>query len=520
MTDEQPQRGGVRDAEIENESSILFRRPFVLQLKSPDHFVDLGLDIFVATAIEGREQFQLAPYFSTPLCDPEDIKFRQAAFAEVVSLRALFVPFAARLQQMRDRIRLGAKMSHPLQKAALHLEAAGLYVGGVEELLASLAATPLASSALLRYRDALEHLANSERFHSLKHDHIEISKALGAIRYTVNLWPGQLTVSPTANLHDLTAEVELTFARFQQGSGRDYRIHIGETLEMNRIETEILDRVAQLNPQQFGRLTGFARDTADWFPSTLVSNFDRELAFVFACSDVVERLQKVGLQFTMPVLAEERRLLVSDSFDIGLALKLARNEITIVTNGFTLDPPEQFLIVTGPNQGGKTTFARMFGGIHYLAMLGIPVPGSVVELPVPDRIFTHFEREEDAHSGHGKLEDELLRVHEIIVSATSHSVVILNEMFASTTLADSIDLGTRVLNRLTEIGAIGVCVTFVDELSELTDAMVSMVADVIAEPPHSPTFTLGRRPADGVAYALSIASRHQLSYEQLEARLS
>jgi DNA mismatch repair ATPase MutS len=161
----------------------------------------------------------------------------------------------------------------------------------------------------------------------------------------------------------------------------------------------------------------------------------------------------------------------------------------------------------------------MFGQLHFLAALGCPVPGQEARLFLADRIFTHFEREEDISNLRGKLEDELVRLHETVEAMTGDSVVILNEIFNSTSLQDQILLSRRILDAILAMDALGVCLTFIDELASLGEKTVSMVSTVEPEDPATRTFRIVRKPADGLAYALSLAARHNVTYERLLERI-
>jgi DNA mismatch repair ATPase MutS len=194
---------------------------------------------------------------------------------------------------------------------------------------------------------------------------------------------------------------------------------------------------------------------------------------------------------------------------------MGRRRGSLVTNDIELREGERLIVVTGANQGGKTTFSRTFGQLHWLAELGLAVPGESASLFAFDTIYTHYERQEDVMSLRGKLEDELVRVHDILERATSDSIVILNEIFSSTTLDDAVLLGTAVLRQLIERDVLAVCVTFVDELSTLSDTTVSLVAAVNPDEPTKRTLKLVRRPADGLAYALALADKYRLRGSQI-----
>ncbi|WP_285575586.1 MutS-related protein [Actinoallomurus iriomotensis] len=287
-------------------------------------------------------------------------------------------------------------------------------------------------------------------------------------------------------------------------------------MSLDTLEAGVLDLVAELHPAVFADLAAFRTANPALIDERL-TRIDRELRFYLGYLRFIAPLREAGLPFCRPeVSTTEKGLLAREVFDLALAAALTRTGGHVVGNDIELRDGERILLVSGPNQGGKTTLARTFGQLHHLAALGCPVPGRQARLFLPDRILTHYARTETGRTG--KLEEELLRMRRILDQATPDSVIVLNEIFTSTTTEDALALSTAVLTALSRLDAPCLWVSFLDELSRLDPKAVSMVSTVTDD--GTRTYKLLRRAADGHAHAHAIAEKHGLTYARLTARIS
>ena len=505
--------------------SILFKnaadRGPVEQAAQPDFFVDLNLDQIVAAVTAKREEYDLKPFFHLPLADADAITYRHEIMQDLEEPRLFrdITAFGARMRTMRGHLALADKLSYVRQKERWFLDAVAAYCDAVTQLTHDLSRTQFISRGLLSFREYVIGYAASEGFVSLLEQTKKLKADIASIRYC--LFIGGLTAQASryAGEPDYSAEIEATFERFKQGDVREYPFEFSEEPGMNRIEAMIHELVVQLYSDVFSALENYCTVHGE-FRDPTIATFDREVQFYLAWLEHIAPLRKAGLNFCYPLISQTSKVISSlQGFDLALATKLMAEHALPVCNDFHLTGPERTIVVTGPNQGGKTTFARTFGQLHYLAGLGCPVPGAQAQLYLFDRLFTHFEREENTANLRGKLQDDLVRIHAILEHATPESIVIINEIFTSTTFRDATLLSRKIASRITELGLLCVWVTFIDELASLNEKIVSMTSMVVPENPALRTYRIVRRPADGLAYAQAIAEKYRLTYDMTKERI-
>jgi DNA mismatch repair protein MutS len=487
---------------------------------APEYSSDLNLDQIVDTVTVGRDEYELKPFFWSPLASIDQVHYRQAVFRDLGS-KSLFdgiQSFAGEMRQMRARLAQAEKFYYKYQKQALFLDAVAVYCGAVSQLARDLSSAQLGSRGFQGLRTYLIDYVASGGFRTLAAETDLLRSDLNSIQYSLHINGKRIIVAKFGGEPDFSTEVLRTFEKFRQEASKEYQFKVSSWPEMNHVEAAIMDRVARLFPEIFARLEKYPEQNRGYLDN-VIARFDREIQFYAAWIAFKGRIETSGLRFCYPAIATSKEIHANDTFDLALADKLVERRQPVVTNSCYLEGPERIFVISGPNQGGKTTFARMFGQLHHLGCLGCPVPGTSAKLFLFDRLFTHFERQEGLQNLNGKLENELQRIHAILKRATGNSILIMNESFLSTTLNDALFLSKQIMSRIIGMDILCVTVTFLDELSTLGDSTVSMVSTIDPKDPAIRTFKIVRRPADGRAYAAAIAQKYHLSSNAIMERI-
>ena len=175
-----------------------------------------------------------------------------------------------------------------------------------------------------------------------------------------------------------------------------------------------------------------------------------ELAFYVGCLNLANNLRTLGMPVCIPdVLPIERQdRSWRGLYDVSLALSKGAAVI-----GNELDTAcKQLYIITGANQGGKTTFLRSIGQAQLMAQCGMFVGAESFSVPIRHGVFTHFKKEEDAAMKSGKLDEELSRMSELVDHLRPGSLVLLNESFSATNEREGSEICRQITKALMDNG--------------------------------------------------------------------
>ncbi len=190
--------------------------------------------------------------------------------------------------------------------------------------------------------------------------------------------------------------------------------------------------------------------------------FAKEIAFYQGVYTMQRRMRELQLPLCYgSVTKDTRRRRIEDLYELSLALYTQTYPVpnSIRTGGKILT------VITGANQGGKSTFLRSFGIAQVLLQCGMPVPAKEFCSRLFPRIHTHFTRKEDAMLSRGRLEEELRRMSDIITQISPDSLLLLNESFASTTEKEGSQIAYNVILPLYEKGIHVMMVTHLHEFA-------------------------------------------------------
>lgn len=391
------------------------------------------------------------------LGDPREVLYRQAVLKDCLRnakiVREMY-RIALQAVENRRRLWLGRYGSFPgsiLSGARGMLE---FYLGSLKELrcLADLHGDQFESEGFGRFLAMVKGELQDPYLSSVAH-HLEMLKFRGGVLLSARLGPGNegcnyVLRRPRKHKGGWIARVA------GRWSPRVYSYSLHPRDDSGARALEELRNKGIIN---VANAVAQAADHVEGFWKTL----QRELAFYVGCLNLAQVLTDLDEPIAFPELAPagHRQLSCSGLYDPALAITVGRK---VVGNEIAAEGKD-LVIITGANQGGKSTFLRSVGLAQLMMQSGMFVPAESFSGELCTGLFTHYRREEDPTMKSGKLEEELERMSRMVETLTPNAMVLFNESFGATNEHEGSEIAWGIVNGLVEKG---VKVLFVTHLYE------------------------------------------------------
>ncbi len=446
----------------------------------------------------------------------EDEAYRRAVYGDIKNeevYRAL-MSYTEDLEGVAELRAEKDKVSIPLQKAVWQIRETEAYCRCYEELESRLEKCVLSSVGMQAFLEILKEILDSSGYRELRERTEKLMKEIRELRFTLVYDKDRISVVPVETEGSGRYEEML-----RKEGGREIR-QLQNPFRSNPSLTELeyacLEILEKKKPQLFRELRNIAEHSED-YEKAVLRRFEKEVVFYLSFRSLEQELEKAGFCFSTPETSEDRRMEAKGLYDLALALSSLTSGKEVVPNDLYYEEGERFFVLTGPNQGGKTTFARSLGQLVYFTRMGLDVPAESANIPFFPDIQTHFSVEESVETGRGKLKEELSRLAPMMEDHKKGSFVIINELFTTAASYDAEIMGKKVLKHFIGLGCMGIYVTHLKELAEGQQGVVSLRA--MLNDQRIQTFKIRRGAAEDIPCAENVVNKYRLNYEQLKERL-
>ena len=533
---------------------------------------DLSLE-FILDALTDRhtERPHLLGMMTKLPTDAETIHYRHEVFADFLrypKLRERMRELVAKLSDLRDLERFQMDNdSSALWSLINRLREMDDYMACINTIKQTLSEIPITSSGLLRLREIVTDIAQESGFDALKADIDEVmqkAQRLKSITIGVNL--DKLLRPESAGivaLNDTKFTDSGLMSRFKGFADQKDDLHHGADLGKGHryhpanpnhkeitignymvsaathdahIETSNVTGKDPLSQSLRKQVTEIMKRTVADIKSTVkkyvnINGYSLisllpEILFFTRWAELTEKLQGVGMPLCDPEIRaiEERSCIFKDVYNLKLAInKLNGEDINIIPNDFEFNDEHRIYILTGPNRGGKTIFTQAIGLAMLMAQWGVYVPAREASISPCDNIFTHFPADENETVDLGRLGEESQRLSKIFEIATRHSLLLLNESLATTSVAEGVFIAKDVVKSMRYLGTRAIFNTHMHDLARSVDELNEAVegdsrAESLITGVHDGerSFKVSIAPPQGVSYAADIAKKYGVTFEQIK----
>lgn len=481
-------------------------------VSAPVFFTDLNLDQIMAKVTEDWNEDVRRLYESFP-SDPASEEYRRDIYGDVKQ-EDVFAAMMGYERSIRDRALYAArreKAEEAAQRETWYLREARTYVTSLEALHAALGKAELQSEGLKGLRDLLAKFLSDKAFQEFSAETSALWQELSGFRVTLTYEKERFTLAEGKEKGDYEAFLEESFPEH----GKSFKSPFQADEDFSRLEEEIIRLFRKKHKDFFEKLGAFYKKQFKYVHAEM-ARLATEMGYYLAYAQFQRKMEGRGLVFSTPKVSNV--LSAKGLYDLALAFVNSESGKTIVANDAYLAQEESFFVLTGPNQGGKTTYARSLGQLMYFTKMGLDVPARFAEVPHYGNLWTHFSVEESTETGRGKLMDELVRLKPMMEKGQENAFVVINELFTTAANFDANVMGKRVLEYFIGEHCKGIYVTHLGELSKACDGVVSLRAGV--DENQKLTYQISRSEAEELAGANRQVEKYRLTYEQLKERFS